>query len=145
MLYVDASVIVTAYFRDEPDHDRYRVMLFEEGGPAVVSEVVRAEVASAVWAASRAGRIADGDVVISRFDTDCAEGGPVKLLALRSGPVIDRAVQLIREHRLRSLDAIHLAVALEDARWLAGEEGLVFATCDQAQSRAAIALGLRVV
>ena len=57
--------------------------------------------------------------------------GAQTLLALRSGPVIDRAVQLIREHRLRSLDAIHLAVALEDARSLAGDDDLVFATGEE--------------
>jgi uncharacterized protein len=141
MLYVDASVIVSAYFPDEPDHGRCHAMLFEDAGPVVVSEVARAEVASAVSAAARAGSIPDGDVVISRFDTDCAAGGPIKLLALRSGPVIERAVQLVREHRLRALDAIHLAVALEDARPLAGDEPLGFATRDRDQASAAVALG----
>ena len=144
MLYVDPSVIVAAYFGDEPDHSRCHDMLFEGAGPAVVSEVARAEVASAVWAAARAGRIPDGNVVISRFDTDCAAGGPIKLLALRPGPAIERAVDLIREHRLRALDAIHLAVALEDARPLAGDEPIRFATRDRDQASAAAALGFRI-
>jgi predicted nucleic acid-binding protein len=144
VLYADASVIVSAYLADEPDHAVWYARLFEGDDPVVVSEVARVEVASAIAAASRAGRLADGPTVIARFEADCATGGPINLLAIRSGPVMERAARLTQEHRLRSLDAIHLAVALEDARPLADEGTLVFATRDRHQSSAARKLGLRV-
>jgi predicted nucleic acid-binding protein len=144
VLYADASVIVSAYLADEPDHAEWHARLFEGEDPVVVSEVARVEVTSAIAAASRAGRLDDGPMVIARFEADCATGGPINLLALRSGPVMERAARLTQEHRLRSLDAIHLAVALEDARPLADEGTLVFATRDRHQSSAARKLGLRV-
>ena len=144
MLYADASVIVSAYLADEPDHPEWKARLFDGDDPVVVSEVARVEVVSAFAAASRAGRISDGSDLIARFEADCTEGGPISLLALRPGSVTERAVQLTRAHRLRTLEAIHLAVAMEDARPLAGEDELVFATRDEAQSQAATELGFKV-
>ena len=144
MLYADASVIVAAYLGDEPDHARWHALLFEGTDPVVVSEVVRVEIASAVSGAARAGRLSHGPVLIARFEADCAAGGPIKLLALRSGVVVDRAVRLVQEYRLRALDALHLAVAIEDARPLAGADAFVFATRDRYQADAAMALGFQV-
>ena len=46
------------------------------------------------------------------------------------------------EHRLRTLDAMHLAVAAEEAPALADEGEVVFVTRDQDQATAAAALGL---
>ena len=144
MLYADASVIVAAYLADEPDHPEWKARLFDGDDPVVVSEVARVEVVSAFAAASRAGRIDDSADLIARFEADCTHGGPINLLALRPGSVTERAAQLTRSHRLRTQDAIHLAVAIEDARALAGEEELIFATRDAAQSQAATELGLKV-
>ena len=66
-----------------------------------------------MMAAGRAGRVADGSRLVARFEADCAEGGPLHLLALRPGSIV-RANQLVLSHPLRALDALHLAVALED-------------------------------
>ena len=144
MLYADASVIVSAYLADEPGHAEWRARLFDGDEPIVVSEVAHVEVVSAFVAAGRAGRIDHDPDLIARFEADCTSGGPIKLIAIRPGSVTGRAAQLTQAHRLRTLEAIHLAVALEDARPLAGDEELIFATRDLAQSQAALALGLKV-
>jgi predicted nucleic acid-binding protein len=70
--------------------------------------------------------------------------GPLTLLALRPDPVLELARRLVERHRLRTLDAIHLAVALEDGRRVAGEEQLELVTCDHEQRAAAQAAGLAV-
>lgn len=58
--------------------------------------------------------------------------------------MLDTARELIAAHRLRSLDAIHLAVALVDGTHLAHPEPLVLVTRDERQREAAIAAGLTV-
>ncbi len=143
MLFAETSAIVTAYAADEADHPRMLAVLFGDQGPVLASELVRLEFAAAMAAAARAGRIDDAAPVIARLDADCAEG-PIRLLALRGGSVLDRAARLVREYRLRSLDAIHLAVALEDARPLAHPEPITFLTRDQRQADAARSLGFLV-
>jgi predicted nucleic acid-binding protein len=57
---------------------------------------------------------------------------------------LEVAVRLIRKHRLRSADAIHLAGALVLAREL-GRGRVRFATADVPQAVAAKAEGLKVV
>jgi uncharacterized protein len=143
VLYGDPSALIRAYFADEVDHDALREMLLFGNEPVVLSEIGRLEVASAMMAAERAGRVADGSRLIARFEADCAEGGPLHLLALRSGSV-DRANQLVLSHPLRALDALHLAVALEDALAIAADEDVAFVTRDRRQADAAIAMGFDV-
>ena len=48
----------------------------------------------------------------------------------------------MREHPLRALDAIHLAVALTEAVELAAGDPVSLVTCDKAQAIAADAVGL---
>jgi predicted nucleic acid-binding protein len=144
VLYGDSSAIVGAYFSDESGHAHLRDMLLLGDEPVIMSEIGRIEVARALVAARRAGRIADSSRVLTRFEVDCRPGGPLKLLALRSSTVLARATQLVIDHPLRALDAIHLAVALEDGLGLAGDDGLVFVTRDRQQADAATALGFEV-
>jgi predicted nucleic acid-binding protein len=141
MLYADASVIVTAYLADEPDHARWRAVVLEGEEPVVSSEVVRVEVTGAFAAATRATRTDLASTLTSRFEADCSQGGPIKLLALDATPVLDRAVRLVQDHPLRALDAIHLAAALEQAAPLAGLERVTFLSRDERQSAVATALG----
>jgi predicted nucleic acid-binding protein len=143
MIYADASVIVSAYLADEPEHARWHDLIFEDGEPVVVSEVARIEFGSAVVAAARTGRLPEATPLLARFDADCSGSGPIHLLALRSGGTIERAVGIARSHGLRALDAIHVAVAMEDA-WPLADDTLRFATRDAEQSRVAAALGLDV-
>jgi predicted nucleic acid-binding protein len=144
VLYGDPSAIVGAYFADEDGHAALRDMLLFGDEPVIMSEIGRVEVASAIVAARRADRIADSSRVLARFEADCRPGGPLKLLALRSSKVMARAHQLVLDHPLRALDAIHLAVALEDGLALAGDDGLAFVTRDRVQAGAAAALGFEV-
>lgn len=142
--YADTSALLRAYFADEPDHAQLRASLLEGDEPVVTSEVTRVEMASAVRAAAVAGRLPRWRELLDRIDADCAEDGPIALLALRPRLVLPTAHRLVLDHRLRTLDAIHLAVALEECPELADGEDVVFVTRDKDQAVVAGALGLRV-
>jgi predicted nucleic acid-binding protein len=142
LIYVDTSALVRAYLVDESDHEPLRYRLLEADEPVVTSELTRVELASAVMAAARQGRLARPEVVLNRFDTDCADDGPVALLRLDPAPVLQLARELVRGHSIRTLDAIHLAVARTTAAELAAEEPLIMVTRDDRQAEVARALGL---
>jgi predicted nucleic acid-binding protein len=78
----------------------------------------------------------------ARIETDCGERGPLTLLTLRPAVVFDAARKLVLEHQLRTLDAIHLAVALEECPALAEGKQVVFVTRDEDQAAVASAVGL---
>lgn len=144
MLYADTSALARAYFRDEPDHELLRALLFEGGGRVVTSELARLELASAVQSAFRAGRLSSTSRLPARIEADLREGGLVMPIRLRPRVVLPSAHMLLVEHRLRTLDAIHLAVALGEAPALADGEEVVFVTRDTGQAAAARACGLSV-
>jgi len=144
VLYADSSALLRAYFRDEDDHESLRRLLLESGELVVTSELARVELASAVRSASDAGRIRDRTALERRIEANYGPGGPLILLELDRLTVLPTAHRLVREHRLRTLDAIHLAVALEDARTLADGAAVVLVTRDADQAAAARALGLAV-
>jgi hypothetical protein len=79
------------------------------------------------------------------FDLDCGDDGPFTLLRLDPRVVLPMARQLVGQQALRTLDAIHLAVALTDAAALTDGEPVVLVTRDEQQAAAARALGLGVV
>ena len=145
VLYADASAVVRLYFTDEPDQRALRSLLLDTDDLVVTSEITRLELASAVTAAVRARRIVDADPFLARFDTDCSDDGQLVLLELEPAPTFRTAYALMREHRLRTLDAIHLAVALEDASRYAPGERVVLVTRDANQAAAARELGLEVL
>jgi uncharacterized protein len=142
VLYADTSALVRAYLSAEPDHDRLRGLLLEGDRPVVTSELTRVEFASALAGAARAGRIRRPRVLLDRFDVDSGDDGPLTLLVLDPSTALPLARRLVREHPVRTLDALHLAVALTDATEIAGGEPVALVTCDKAQSAAADALGL---
>ena len=144
LLYADTSALVRAYFEDEQDHGRLRERLLEGTDPVVTSELTRVELASAIRAASIPGRLRRSAGLLARIDADCAEDGPIALLRLRPETALALAYDLVLEHRLRTLDAIHLAVALLECPVLAGDEQVVFVTRDEDQALAAAALGFTV-
>ncbi len=144
LLYADASALVRAYFEDERDHAHLRELLLEGADPVVTSELARVELASAIRAAATAGRLRRSAGLLARIDADCAEDGPIALLRLRSEAVLPVAYNLVLEHRLRTLDAIHLAVALEECPILAGDADIVFVTRNENQGAAAAAVGFSV-
>lgn len=144
LLYADSSALVRSYFADEPDHAELRALLFEGGESVVTSEIARLELASAVRAASTVGRLPRWKDLLARMQTDLAGDGPIDLIDLRSEVILPTAYRLVVEHRVRTLDAIHLAVCLEDCPTVAGDDDIVFITRDADQARAARALGFVV-
>lgn len=108
----------------------------------VSSEITRLEFASAVAAAARTRRFPRSRLFLDRFDADCSNDGPIALLRLVPEQVFPLAYRLLAEHDLRTLDAIHLAVAGTAAVALAGGDSVVLVTRDARQAAAATAMGL---
>lgn len=142
--YIDASILVRAYLRDEAGHDAAKAWVFSDDSLVVTSAVSDVELTSAIRAAARAGRIANADRLLRVIRTDLDVDGRFIPIALDGAPTLRRARALCDMYRLRSLDAIHLAVALSEGTALA--EGLPFAftTADTDQAEAARREGLRV-
>lgn len=145
LIYADTSALVRAYFADEPEHHELRVLLRESPDPVVTSELARLEFTSATFSAARTGRLRRPDAVVARFDEECREDGPVALLALEPMRVFPECHRLIATHPVRTLDAIHLAVALLDLVRMAGGSEAIFITRDEKQGIAAQSEGLTVL
>ena len=105
----------------------------------------RIEVSGALIRAARAGR-GDETGLLALLDADLAVDGPVTVAAAAEEDVEAQALQLVRAHAIRAMDAWHLATAKLVAPSLIepGEE-VGFATRDGAQSTVAVVLGLRAV
>lgn len=142
VLYADTSAVVGAYLADEPGHDELAATVFDGADPVVTSELTRVEFASAVTAAVRAGRLGEGAALLDRFDADCGDDGPLLMLGFDAAQALPLARRLVVEHRLRTLDALHLAVALTAGAALADE--VVLLSRDVRQVQAATELGLAV-
>ena len=143
-IYADTSALVGAYLPDERDHDALRTMLLEGDQKVVTSELALVEFAGAARSAERAGRIRRAGPLLARLDVDCQSDGPIALLRLRPETVLPTARDLILAHRLGTLDALHLAVAVEETPAIVGGDPLVFVTRDAAQASAAASLGFAV-
>ena len=144
LLYADTSVLVGAYFRDEPEHLDLLEMLLQGHERVISSEIARIELASAVMAGYRSGRLPRWRELLNTIEHDCRDGGPILIVRLRPETIVPAASLLVTEHRLRTLDAIHLAVAMEEGPRLAAGEEIHFVTRDRDQAAAARALGLTV-
>jgi predicted nucleic acid-binding protein len=142
VLYADTSALVRAYFAGEPGHAELRARLLEGDEAVVTSELTRLEFASAVSAAARRGRLRNVRVFLDRFDADCGSDGPIALVRLDPEGVFPLAYRLLTEHDLRTLDALHLAVASTSATALAAGDSVVLVTRDDRQAAAAAAMGL---
>lgn len=139
VVYADTSALVRAYFVDETDHASLREQLLEGSDGVVTSAVAAIEFTSAVRAAARAGRITMPDELLARFKADCGDSGPLALIRLDADPVLAQAGRLVNDHALRTLDAIHLAVAIVELPLLTERPCLV--TRDEAQAAAALREG----
>ena len=141
-LYADASALVRAYLGDEPGSASVRSLLLESEEQVITSELSLVEVTRAFRAAERSGRILDAAAALVGVEEDFSGRGPVLVIGLRSDPVLQRAREVVLAHRVGTLDAIHLAVAIEESEALG--EPIVFVTRDGEQSIAARALGLEI-
>ena len=142
--YSDPSAIMGVLLRDAPDHEWLLDEIVHGSTPILTSQLTVAEVTSACMAAERGSRVADGRLVAQGFQGLCRPGDRIRLIDLRPEAVIARACDLMTQYRLYALDAIHLAVALEDVVPLAAGEPVRFLTRDRTQAEAARALGFRV-
>ena len=137
--YLDSSVLARAYLGDEDGHQEARALLADPEIAVVTGTWTRIEVSGALVRAARAGR-ADEQGLLALLDADLA--GPVAVLGAPQEDVERQALQLVRQHALRAMDAWHLAVAATVLPPLLGpREPRAFATRDDAQRRVAEALG----
>jgi len=144
LVYADTSALARAYLTDEVGHEQLRTLLFESDYRVVTSELARIELANAIVWASRTGRTPGWEEVLATMEADTGPAGMIALIALRRELILPAALRLVAEHRLRTLDAIHLAVAMEEGPRLAARDEIQFVTRDRDEAAAARAVGLTV-
>jgi uncharacterized protein len=142
LVYVDSSVLVRAYLPDEKGHEEARALLDGVEHLLVTSTWTVVETTSALARAARGLRVEELDAVLAVLAADTGDDGPVTLLRGESVQVERASTRIVRDHAIRSLDALHLAVAqLAAMPLLEPGQRLGFATRDDAQAAVAEALG----
>lgn len=146
LAYVDSSVLGRAYLPDEPGSDEALALL--DGETRLVTGVLtRIEVTGLLVRAHRAGRVVGGlDDALDVLADDLGHLGRVTVVRAPDSEAVEAAaLEIVRENGIRSLDALHIAVA-EAVLPLLGEPGepLGFASRDTDQAAAARARGLTV-
>jgi predicted nucleic acid-binding protein len=142
--YADTSALVRAYLHDEPEHEALKDLLLGPGSTTVTSELTQIEFASALRAAERAGRVPVAEEVIEHFDADCGDAGPIALVELDRAVVVASARALVMRNAVRTLDALHLAVATAVQAAQTAEDEFVLVTRDDSQADVARTIGLVV-
>ena len=145
IVYLDSSVLARAYLADEEGHEAALTLLFDPELVGVTGTWTRIEVSGALMRAARSGR-GDAAGLLKLLEDDLSPEGPVTVIAMDQRRVESRALELVREHALRAMDAWHLAVAELAVPALAekGEE-IGFASRDDAQAAVAEQLGFTPV
>lgn len=141
IVYLDSSVLARAYLADEDGHEAALALLSDPELATVTSTWTRIEVSGALVRAARSGR-ADVEQLLTLLDTDLSPEGPVTMLAIAQERAEELALELVREHGLRALDAWHIAVAQLTVPALAEkDEEIGFASRDETQAAVAERLG----
>jgi uncharacterized protein len=137
--YLDSSVLARAYLVDEDGHQEASALLADPDIATVTGTWTRIEVSGALVRAARTGR-GDEKGLLALLDGDLA--GPVIVLGAPHDQVEQHALQLVRQHALRAMDAWHLAVAaIVVPPLLEPGEPRAFASRDEAQRQVAEELG----
>jgi predicted nucleic acid-binding protein len=137
--YLDSSVLARAYLVDEDGHREASALLADPDVATVTGSWTRIEVSGALVRAARAGR-GDEKSLLALLDGDLA--GLVIVLGAPQDQVEQDALQLVRRHALRAMDAWHLAVASIVVPPLLGPgEPRAFASRDEVQRQVAEELG----
>jgi predicted nucleic acid-binding protein len=137
--YLDSSVLARAYLVDEDGHQQATALLADPEMATVTGTWTRIEVSGALVRAARAGR-GDEKELLALLDADLA--GPVIVLGAPQDQIEAHALELVRRHALRAMDAWHLAVAaLVVPPLLEPGEPQAFASRDEAQQKVAEGLG----
>lgn len=145
IVYLDSSVLARVYLADEPGHEQATALLEDSEVGLITGTLTRIEVSRALMRTARAGR-GDEAGLLEMLDGDLGTDGPVSVVAADEKEVEKRALNLVRDHALRAMDAWHLAVAaLTLPSLVEPGEDVGFATRDEAQSNVAVSLGLRLV
>ena len=137
--YLDSSVLARAYLVDEDGHQEASALLADPDIATVTGTWTRIEVSGGLVRAARTGR-GDEKGLLALLDGDLA--GPVIVLGAPQDQVEQHALQLVRQHALRAMDAWHLAVAaIVVPPLLEPGEPRAFASRDEAQRQVAEELG----
>ena len=137
--YLDSSVLARAYLVDEDGHREANALLADPDIATVTGTWTRIEVSGALVRAARTGR-GDEKGLLALLDGDLA--GPVIVVGAPQDQVEQHALQLVRRHALRAMDAWHLAVAaIVVPPLLEPGEPRAFASRDEAQRQVAEELG----
>ena len=143
IVYLDSSVLARAYLGDEAGHGQAVSMLEDPELGLITGTWTRVEVSGALVRAARSGR-GDEKGLLALLDADLGVDGPVTVIAAPQEDVEFQALDLVRTHSIRAMDAWHLATAKIVLPGLAESgEDIGFATRDQAQSEVAKVLGFR--
>lgn len=134
-------MLARAYLADEDGHHDAVALLADPEIAAVTGTWTRIEVSGALLRAARAGR-ADTRGLLALLDADLGPDGAVTVLRAPQDEVEERALELVRRHALRAMDAWHLASAAITVPPLAEPgEAFAFASRDADQMRVATLLG----
>lgn len=146
IVYLDSSIFARAYLPDEPGHRAARALLGSDEFVLVSGTWTRVEVPAALSRAALGGRL-DARPAIKAFDHDFAEDGRVTPLTTPQLGLEQAARAIAVEHRLRSLDALHIAVAnlCLPALGVQPNDARGFATRDGRQAEVAEAYGYILV
>lgn len=144
IVYLDSSVLARSYLDDENGHKEAVALLDNPDMKHVTGKWTRIEVSGALLRAARSGRNeTDEQDLLAMLDVDLGAEGRVTELTVPQADVEKEALELVREHALRTLDAWHLAFASLTVPALAKPEGeeIGFASRDQGQAVVAELLG----
>jgi uncharacterized protein len=148
IVYLDSSVLARSYLHDEEGHKEAVALLTDPDIGRVTGSWTRIEVSGALLRAARTGRTdADERGMLATLDADLDTGGRVAELTVSQADVEKKALELVREHALRTLDTWHLAVASLTVPALAApeQEAIGFASRDEGQAAVAEQLGFKRV
>lgn len=150
--YLDTSALVKAYVQEEGTGTVVQLLRFARNDPereaVYTSEIAYPEAVSAVTRRESRGEISAAEtelfVVQIRAHFTGRGSQPFNVVEVNS-PLIEHAAELVRTHRLRAFDAMHLAtaIAVRDARPAGAPLG--FCVADRRLASAAAAEGFALV
>ena len=139
---MDSSIVVRQYLADEPGQVAASAVIEDPETAIVTSTLTRIEVSGALVRASRGRRVLSLQGALDRLDEDFDEG-LITMVSADETEVHKVALEIVRTHGLRALDAIHVATAVLVLPEITDDaDETFFVGCDSAQSKVAQELGL---
>ncbi|WP_448541552.1 type II toxin-antitoxin system VapC family toxin [Roseiflexus sp.] len=144
VFYLDTSAIVKRYFPETGTGWIQKLADPGSGNTLLPGELTLAETAAVIAAKQRSSggiTLVERDAILQRFLQHCNDE---YVLVPIERKIVDRAVLLAQQHRLRGYDAVRLAVALLANKYYhsARMPGLTFVAADDDLVAAARAEGL---